>query len=237
VAKKQTSHTKATSSYVPWVVLLGAVLVTVMVTTVASLAYLATRNAGAKHNSGQSAKQLADRSSAATSASSWRRVDSMGAGFSVKLPDGWWLDNYPSNVMNGDRIVYSKGDLATITSHPEEPYSGSQKKFNISLNVKAAAVPQWLAQAEHGRSTTSDFTAGSLKGKRYSIQWNENFVVGTYQRDDVTQGTVFYKADRLYQYVFDLPGGKQLNVLYQLPATDKDNLAQVEQVVQSIRVN
>jgi hypothetical protein len=200
-----------------------------LVLAVGLLTYLATTHI-------DNPPQVPKKASKVASTANWRRVDSIGATFSLRLPDGWWLDNYAGNVMNGDRIVYEKGELATVTSHPDQTYSGSQKKFNVTLNSKPLPAPQWQAQAVHGTSSTSDFNVGSLKGKRYSVMWNENFVVGVYQRDDVTQGTVFYRGDRIYQYVFDVPGGRQLTVVYNLPATDKDNLAQVEQVVRSILV-
>src|SRR5580765_3704336 len=45
----------------------------------------------------------------------WVKVDSIGGAYSMKVPDGWELTNYPGNTLNGDSITFSKGKPAVIT--------------------------------------------------------------------------------------------------------------------------
>jgi hypothetical protein len=163
--------------------IVGGILALVFISAVGLLSYLATSEVG------QPEPAPPKQQSVAEDAVSWRRVDSMGSAFSIKLPDGWWLDSYPNNVMNGDRIVYSKGALAAASSH-SRPYAGSQKNFNVVLNDKAAKAPQWQPAGSRGRESASDFTAGNLTGKRYAVEWTDNAIDGDYVEgeDDVAEG-------------------------------------------------
>lgn len=153
----------------------------------------------------------------------WVRVDSLGGAFSMKVPDGWILTKYPNNVLMGDDITFSPGKPAVVTT-ASSAYAGDQKRFTVSLSEKASqqgSVPQWQSPNPYGTESTTDFSIGSLKGKRYSIEYTQT-VTG------VTKG------DKLYQYAFSLPNGGQLGVVYIQYAGDADNLKTVEQAIQTI---
>lgn len=156
----------------------------------------------------------------------WKRVDSIGGAYSMKVPDGWELTNYPGNVLNGDSITFSEGKPAVITTSATA-YAGDQRKFNVGFTDKKEgqdSAPQWQSPNPYGTEATTDFSIGSLKGKRYSIEYTQT-VTG------VTKG------DKVYQYVFDLPNGKGLGVVYMQNAGDADNLKTVEQAIQTIVIN
>jgi hypothetical protein len=150
----------------------------------------------------------------------WKKVDSIGGAYSIKVPDGWELTNYPGNTLNGDNISFSAGKPAIITT-ASNAYAGDTRKFNVVFTDKQYAAPQWQSPSQFGTEATTDFSIGSLKGKRYSIEYTQT-VTG------VTKG------DKVYQYVFNLSGGKQLGVVYMQNSGDADNLKTVEQAIQSI---
>ena len=93
----------------------------------------------------------------------------------------------------------------------------------MGISDQASVAPQWQSPNQYGKEAKSDYAIGGLKGKRYSIEWTQS-VTG------VTKG------DKIFQYVFDLAGGKQLGIVYHQAATDSDNLKLVEQVIQTIVV-
>lgn len=70
---------------------------------------------------------------------SWKKVDSIGGAFSIKVPDGWKLVNYPSNTLNGDNVTYTPGKTAVITSGTNA-YAGDQRKFNVTISDQQAMV-------------------------------------------------------------------------------------------------
>jgi hypothetical protein len=153
----------------------------------------------------------------------WKRVDSIGGAYSIKVPDGWELTNYPDNVLMGDSITFSPGKPAIITT-ARSAYAGDQKRFTVGFTDKTAGqdtAPQWQSPNPYGIETKTDFSIGSIKGTRYSIEYTQT-VTG------VTKG------DKIYQYVFNLPGGKGLGAVYIQYAGDADNLKTVEQAIQSI---
>ncbi|HEV7454811.1 MAG TPA: hypothetical protein VGO07_06145, partial [Candidatus Saccharimonadales bacterium] len=98
------------------------------------------------------------------------------------------------------------------------------RKFNVAFTDKQYDAPQWQPSSDIGTVTTTDFSVGSLKGKRYHIEYTQT-VTG------VTKG------DKIYQYVFNLPNGKQLDVVYMQNAGDADNLKTVEQAIQTIVIH
>lgn len=153
----------------------------------------------------------------------WKKVDSIGGAYSIKVPDGWELTNYPGNTLNGDSISYSAGTPAKITTE-SNPYAGDQRRFNVSFAEKTNSqypAPQWQSPNPYGTEAKTDFSIGNLKGTRFSIEYTQT-VTG------VTKG------DKIYEYEFFLPGGKGLNILYAQYAGDADNLTTVEQAIQSI---
>lgn len=157
---------------------------------------------------------------------SWKRVESLGGAYSIKVPDGWVLTKYPGNVVNGDSITYTAGKPAVITT-ASSTYAGDQKKFNVVFTDNQSAantVPQWQSPNPYGTEATEDFSIGNIQGKRYSITYTQT-VTG------VTKG------DKVYQYVFDLPNNKSLGVVYIQYAGDADNLKTVEQAIKTIVVN
>lgn len=156
----------------------------------------------------------------------WKKVDSIGGAYSIRIPDGWELANYPDNTLHGDGLTYSKGTPATITTE-SNPYAGDQKRFNVSFSEQTTSqnlAPQWQSPNPYGNEASEDFSIGDLKGTRFSIEYTRT-VTG------VTKG------DKLYQYEFLLPGGKGLNILYIQYAGDTDNLKLVEQAIKTIVIN
>ncbi len=152
----------------------------------------------------------------------WKTVTSLDGGFTIKAPEGWELFNYPGGTINGDEITHTPGKPAII--HEESrSYVGDQKKFNVVLSANAYDAPQWQSPNNNGKETNSEYSIGSVKGKKYTIEWLES-VTG------VTKG------DRIYQHVFNLADGRQLNVVYKATA-NTDNLKLIEQVIQTIKVN
>lgn len=150
----------------------------------------------------------------------WKKVDSIGDAYSIKVPDGWELTNYPGNTLNGDGLTFSAGTPAAIIVG-NNPYAGDQRKFNVSFTDKQYAAPQWQSPSQFGTEVATDFSIGSLKGKKYSIEYTQ----------PVTGVT---KGDKIYQYVFNLSNGKQLNIVYMQNAGDADSLKTVEQAIQTI---
>lgn len=156
----------------------------------------------------------------------WKKVDSIGGAYSMKVPDGWELTNYPDNVLMGDSITFSAGKPAVITT-ASSAYAGDQKRFTVGFADKTEgqdSPPQWQSPNPYGTETKTDFSIGSIKGTRYSLEYTQT-VTG------VTKG------DKIYQYVFNLPGGKGLGVVYIQYASDADNLKTVEQAIKTIVVN
>jgi len=98
------------------------------------------------------------------------------------------------------------------------------KKFNVALTDKQYPAPQGQSPNPYGTEATTDFSIGSLKGKRYSTEYTQT-VTG------VTKG------DKTYEYVFNLSNGKQLGVVYMQLAGDADNLKTVEQAIQTIVIH
>jgi hypothetical protein len=124
----------------------------------------------------------------------WVKVDSIGGAYSIKVPDGWVLTNYPGNTLNGDSIAFSEGKPAVITT-ASSAYAGDQRRFNVGFTDKRSAqdtAPQWQSPNPYGTEAVEDFSIGSLMGKRYSVEYTQT-VTG------VTKG------DKVYQYAFDLP--------------------------------
>jgi hypothetical protein len=153
----------------------------------------------------------------------WTQVDSIGGAYSIKIPDGWGLTNYPGNTLNGDNLTFSAGTPAIIPS-ADSAYARDQKKFNVTFSDKQYAAPQWQSPNQFGTEASTDFSVGSVKGTKYSIEYTQT-VTG------VTKG------DKVYQYVFNLSSGKQLSVVYMQNAGDADNLKTVEQTIQTIVIN
>jgi len=153
----------------------------------------------------------------------WKKVHSIGGAYSIKVPDGWELTNFPGNDLNGDSITFSEGKPAVITTSGTA-YAGDQRKFNIGFTDKQYDAPQWQSPSQFGIEATTDFSIGSVVGKRYSIEYTQT-VTG------VTKG------DKIYQYVFNLPSGKQLGIVYMQSTGDADNLKTVEQAIQTIVIN
>lgn len=153
----------------------------------------------------------------------WVKVDSIGGAYSIKVPDGWKLTNYPDNVLMGDDITFSAGSPAVITT-ASSPYAGDQQRFTVGFADKRSAedtAPQWQSPNPYGTESKEGFSIGSLMGTRYSIEFTQT-VTG------VTKG------DKVYQYVFGLPNDKGLGVVYRQYAGDADNLKTVEQAIQTI---
>lgn len=154
----------------------------------------------------------------------WKRVQSIGGAYSIKVPDGWKLALYPDNVMNSDSITFSEGKPAVISTGTA-PYAGDQRRFNVgfSENQNEDEAPQWQSPNPYGTETKTDFSIGNIKGTRYTIEFTQT-VTG------VTKG------DKIYQYAFT-SGSKHLGVVYIQYASDADNLKTVEQAIKTIVIN
>lgn len=153
----------------------------------------------------------------------WVKVESIGGAYSMRVPDGWQLTTYPGNTINGDNLTFSVGVPATIMT-ADNPYASDQKKFNVGFTDNAKGqdtAPQWESPNSYGTEAKTDFSIGSIKGTRYSIEYTQT-VTG------VTRG------DKIYQYVFSQAEGKGLSVVYMQKAGDVDNLKTVEQAIRTI---
>lgn len=154
----------------------------------------------------------------------WKKVSSIGGAYSIKIPDGWAVTNYPGNVMNSDSVTFSSGKPAVITP-ATTAYAGDQKRFNIGIGDSASTLsPQWQTPNPYGTESTEDFSIGSLSGKRFSIEYTQTV-------------TGITKGEKIYDYGFDVPNGKQLGIVYIQYPGDADNLATVEQAIKTIIVN
>jgi hypothetical protein len=70
----------------------------------------------------------------------WKKVDSIGGAYSIKVPNGWELTNYPGNTLHGDGITFSKGKPAVITTG-SSAYAGDTRKFNVAFTDKQYDAP------------------------------------------------------------------------------------------------
>jgi len=69
---------------------------------------------------------------AAGPSADWILINSISGGYSMKLPDGWTVTNYPGNTINADAITFKQGKAATVIT-ADTTYNGDQKKFNVVL--------------------------------------------------------------------------------------------------------
>lgn len=198
------------------------VLIIVLIVAITGIGYYIFRSQNKSTNNGSpSTQQQPNPTQQEDETSNWKTVESIGGEFSIKVPDGWELFNYPGNTLNGNSITYTAGKPAVI--HTEsQAYASSQKKFNVGFSDNTnSSGPQWQSPNQYGIETTSDYFLGEIEGKKYSIEWKES-VTG------VTKG------DKIYQYAFNLANGKQIGIVYMQAPTDTDNLKLIEQVIQTI---
>jgi hypothetical protein len=207
---------------------LGIIVIVLVLAAVGAAGWMVYKNQNKKTssdvpktNSDTNNHQTADNTPDPTS--SWKRIESIGNAYSIKIPDGWELTNYPGNTIHGDNITLSTGKPAVITT-ANSAYAGDTRKFNVAFTDKQYDAPQWQPPSDIGTVTTTDYSIGSLKGKRYSIEYTQT----------VTGAT---KGDKIYQYVFNLSSGQQLDIVYMQNAGDADNLKTVEQAIQTIVIN
>lgn len=153
----------------------------------------------------------------------WKQVESIGGAFTVKIPDGWELNSYPGNTMNGDSITYS-ADKAAVITEGGSVYAGDQKKINITFSSgEPYNAPQWQSPNQYGEESVVDFVAGKLSGKRYKIEWTQSV-------------TGVNKGDKIYQYVFRTDNGDQLSIVYMQGVADANNLQTVDKMVKTLVV-
>lgn len=53
----------------------------------------------------------------------WIPVTTQGGAFSMKVPDGWKLTNYPDNFLGSAEVTYSPG-VSAVVDHSDKEYIG-----------------------------------------------------------------------------------------------------------------
>lgn len=164
-----------------------------------------------------------DKSTIKDEAESWERVTSAQNAFTVRIPDGWGEVLRPADtdwllIRGQKQPVYIEGNPVKVTDLPGYGTDGP--------HVLTVMIHDNFAESE---GVSSDFVAGTLKGKKYVLEYTQDTEPGIGQR---------YKGDKQYQYRFPLDGKKQLVVTYQVYADidNKDQSSIVDQVVKSIRL-
>jgi hypothetical protein len=149
---------------------------------------------------------------------SWISVTSQENGFTMKVPDGWVLTNYPADFIGSTQVVYKAGQRATIETS-NIAYAGHLLKFRASIvEIDDSGLgPQWSSPQEGLNESTQDFSIGSLSGKRYK---------GVFTGLDQT----------LYEYVFSLGNNKKLDIVYTIYQGDTDDVQTVEKAIKTIQL-
>lgn len=152
----------------------------------------------------------------------WTLVTSQAGGFSMKMPDGWEVTKYPADFLGATEVSYAPGVRAVVETSSTE-YSGHSLSFRASISEldDAGLGPQWSSPQSGLEESTETFSIGDLHGKRYK---------GVFTQD---------LNQTLYEYVFDLGGGKKLDILYTVDhgSNDKDEVVTVEKAIRTIKVS
>ncbi len=178
-----------------------------------------------KNQSSEDRKQTTvtktDKTKASDETAAWTSVRTQAGAFTMRVPDGWTLTNYPDNFLGSTEVTYVAGKRAVIQTI-DNPYSGHLLKFRASVvSVDDAGFgPQWSSPQSGLSETTQDFQIGTMQGKRYKGAFS-----GLHQT--------------LYEYVFDLGDGKKLDIVYTVydDQGQQDDVMTVEKAIQTIHLD
>ncbi|HSD55949.1 MAG TPA: hypothetical protein VLA92_02235, partial [Candidatus Saccharimonadales bacterium] len=152
----------------------------------------------------------------------WVSATTQGGVFSMRVPDGWSMTNYPNDFLGTTGVTYKAGTTATVESSDTE-YRGHSLRFRASVTAldDTGLGPQWSSPQPGLTETTEDFSIGSLTGKRYKGDFT----------GDLNQ--------TLYEYVFDLGNSKKLDIVYTVnhASGDVDGVATVEKAIKTSHLN
>ena len=161
-------------------------------------------------------------STATDQTTDWVTVTTQSKAFSMKVPDGWKLTNYPNDFLGSTSVTYQTGTHAVITTSDTE-YAGDSLRFRASVSeiTDTALGPQWSSPQTGLVESTEDFSIGSLHGKRYKAVFSADL------------------HQTIYEYIFDLGNGKKLDVVYTVyqDQNEADDVATVEKAIKTIKYN
>ena len=152
----------------------------------------------------------------------WERIESGQKRYSVRIPDGWEiirpLDGDWLIIPGMEQPVYAEGSVVTVKD--TESYGTDEPSIFSILIYDNISEP---------RGTASDFSIGSLKGKKYTYVAPEDNGQELGHED---------KGDKTYDYRFDLSDGNELAIWYRVFVnTDaRDQVETVDKIVQSIEL-
>ena len=152
----------------------------------------------------------------------WAPVTTQNKAFSMRVPDGWKMTNYPNDFLGSMLVVYKSGELATIETSNTE-YVGHSLRFRASVAEldDAGLGPQWASPQPGLDESVQDFSIGSLQGKRYKGGFSQDL--------DQT----------LYEYIFGLGSNKKLDIVYTVyhKEGEKDDVSTVEKAIKTTTFN
>jgi hypothetical protein len=159
----------------------------------------------------------------------WNKTVTSGKGaFRITFPDGWNVardTNSDAFMIGGEaQPTVKAGTPAVVTSAP----FGSDGPVVLFIFVSSGAdsAPRGAASdflLENGKTNP-------VQGKKYVYEYPADLAA------DV--GGQRIKGDRDYAYVFDLGGGKHLEVLYSVYASDpRNNIQTIDELLRTIRLN
>ncbi len=170
----------------------------------------------AQSENGDRQSQLAPEETA-----NWTLVATQGKRFSIKVPDGWRVTNYPDNFLGSAEVVYKPGTPASIELSNTE-YMGHSLRFRASITPldDAGLGPQWASPQPGLEESSQNFSIDTLQGKRFK---------GVFSQDS---------GQTIYEYVFDLGNGKKLDIVYTVyrDEGEEDDVTTVEKAIKTIQL-
>ncbi len=151
----------------------------------------------------------------------WIGVTSQGGAFSMKVPDGWELTNYPHDYIGGMSVDHRSGIPGSIVVS-DEGYTGHSLRFRVSISPldEAGLGPQWSSPQPGLQESHQDFSVSGLQGKRYKAVFSGEL------------------HQTIYEYVLDVGNGKKLDIMYSVNQNEHetDDVATVEKVIKTIQI-
>lgn len=148
----------------------GVVEVSLIILVIGLLGFLAVRFIGSQADKKQndsnpsiSADERATVDEPDTAAAKWTLATSGQGGFSIRIPDGWAVDNFQAaNDIRGNQITFRPGTPAEVTSHPGSYSGDGSVRFNV---IQFASTDNF--NMLDGDEKSEEFEAGDVKGMRY----------------------------------------------------------------------
>lgn len=165
----------------------------------------------------------------------WLEATSRGGSFTMKIPDGWKVDNYASGkeitdqIAAGSGLVYSQGQKAIVTDHDTPWQSGGQlyglgAQFNtFVLNKKYEYKP---GSGSTVQSSSKAVTRGGLSGTLTTVHYGAT----NSQLMDVPSNATYYV------YTFPLPSEKTLIASFVKQDGQPDQTKYFEQAIRTIQI-